>query len=155
MTLDTWTFDTFRIAETCRAPHTSRLHTTSQSKGQDGETPRTWSILSSLRYRQDIVRSKHMLTFVDDYTDPPCAIRGQQKSRHPPVHPRPPREADTAWLDTGTFAVSSRTGRELTLTRQRKQAASYAPCFDPTTRCSSTRRRTAARARPQKASCAP
>ena len=45
-----------------------------------------------------------VLTFTDDHIDPPRAVRRKQEPRHPPVHPRPPSEADTAWLDAGTLS---------------------------------------------------
>ena len=45
-----------------------------------------------------------MLTFADDHIDPPRAVRRKQEPRHPPVHSRPQSEADTAWLDAGTWS---------------------------------------------------
>jgi hypothetical protein len=39
---------------------------------------------------------------LDDHLGPPRAVRGQQEPRHPPVHPRPPREADPARRHPGT-----------------------------------------------------
>jgi broad specificity phosphatase PhoE len=38
---------------------------------------------------------------LDDNLGPPRAVRGQQEPRHPPVYPRPPREADPAWCHPG------------------------------------------------------